>query len=78
MARHHVHLSSDRESAELVGSRWGKPIILRVDAKLLAALGKEFWVTGKGVWLTNAVPADALDHARCPLWVVGGPYARHR
>lgn len=60
MARHHVHLSADRQTAERVGSRRGSPVILRVDAKSLVGAGQKFLLTGNGVWLTEAVPPNAL------------------
>ena len=63
MARHHVHLSVDRDTAERVGSRRGEPVILCVDAKGLAGRGQQFWITGNGVWLTDAVPSEALGQA---------------
>ncbi|MBS0410829.1 MAG: RNA 2'-phosphotransferase [Proteobacteria bacterium] len=63
MGRHHVHLSADRETAERVGSRRGRPVILCVNAKRLIVSGQAFWRAGNGVWLTDAVPPDALSHA---------------
>jgi putative RNA 2'-phosphotransferase len=63
MDRHHVHLSADRETAERVGSRRGKPLVLWIDTKELVATGQQFWITGNGVWLTDAVPAKALNRA---------------
>src|SRR6478736_2903055 len=35
--RHHVHLSAETETARKVGSRRGKPVILKVDAKAMNA-----------------------------------------
>lgn len=60
MARHHVHLSADVEMAGRVGRRRGPPVILVVQAKRLADRGQPFWITGNGVWLTEAVPPDML------------------
>jgi putative RNA 2'-phosphotransferase len=56
MQRHHVHLSADIETARKVGARRGKPMILVVDAKGLAATGQKFFLTKNGVWLTQKVP----------------------
>jgi putative RNA 2'-phosphotransferase len=56
MARHHVHLSQDVETARRVGARRGKPVILVIDAIGLAARGETFMRTGNGVWLTAHVP----------------------
>ncbi|OZC03889.1 RNA 2'-phosphotransferase [Rubricoccus marinus] len=60
MERHHVHLSPDRETAVRVGSRRGAPVILEVDAASLHARGAAFYLTTNGVWLTEAVPPEAI------------------
>jgi putative RNA 2'-phosphotransferase len=60
MARHDVHLSADRETAHAVGARHGKPVVLTVEAAGMARDGHTFRVTGNGVWLTAAVPAQYL------------------
>lgn len=39
MARHHVHLSPDRETATRVGARRGRPIVLSVDSRRHASRG---------------------------------------
>ena len=57
MGRHHVHLSSDVQTAHLVGSRHGRPIVLLVKAGDMAADGHTFYQSDNGVWLTNSVPA---------------------
>lgn len=61
MARHHVHLSPDPETAARVGARRGRPVVLRIAAGRLAAGGQPFWVTGNGVWLAETVPPDAIE-----------------
>ena len=61
MARRHVHLSPDMETAIKVGSRRGQAVILVVDAARMAADGHTFMVSSNGVWLTDAVPADYLS-----------------
>ena len=61
MARHHVHLSPDLETARRVGARRGAPIILVVDAGRMVADGHVFMVTSNGVWLTDTVPAVYLS-----------------
>jgi putative RNA 2'-phosphotransferase len=53
--RHHVHLSKDRETAEKVGSRRGKPIILEVDCKKMLEDGCEFFISDNGVYLVDIV-----------------------
>ena len=60
MGRQHVHLSEDPETASDVGSRRGKPVLLRVRAGQMAIDGFDFWLTANRVWLTLAVPARYL------------------
>ncbi|PRH80560.1 RNA 2'-phosphotransferase [Streptomyces solincola] len=60
MARHHVHLSPDRETATRVGARRGRPVVLTVDAGAMHRDGHVFLVSANGVWLTDAVPAAYL------------------
>jgi putative RNA 2'-phosphotransferase len=60
MARHHVHLTADRQMASKVGARSGKPVILQVDAAAMAAAGLVFYCSDNGVWLTDAVPPQYL------------------
>lgn len=63
MARHAVHLSVDVETARNVGSRHGRPAVLVVDAAKMRADGHQFYVTGNGVWLADAVPPVYLSTA---------------
>lgn len=58
--RHHVHLSADKETAQKVGSRHGKPVVLIVNAKEMQQAGFEFFISENGVWLTETVPVDYL------------------
>jgi putative RNA 2'-phosphotransferase len=60
-SRQHVHLSTDLATAEKVGSRHGKPVILTVDAGQMARDGHLFYLSENGVWLTETVPAKYLD-----------------
>lgn len=60
MNRHAVHLSPDRATAQRVGSRRGRPVILVVDAARMAADGYEFRVSANGVWLVDAVAPGYL------------------
>jgi putative RNA 2'-phosphotransferase len=53
--RHHVHLSKDVATAQKVGARRGRPIILRVDAGKMHEAGIPFFVSVNGVWLTDSV-----------------------
>ncbi len=60
-ARHHVHLSADRQTAMKVGGRRGAPVILVVRAAEMAAAGYVFYCSANGVWLTDAVPPAYLE-----------------
>lgn len=60
MSRHAVHLSPDYETATRVGSRRGKPVIIKVRALVMHQDGYEFRLTGNGVWYTDHVPTDYL------------------
>ncbi|MCU0446937.1 MAG: RNA 2'-phosphotransferase [Microscillaceae bacterium] len=59
-SRHHVHLSSDEKTAQQVGARHGKPVVLRVDAQRMNAQGLAFFQSENGVWLTEYVPVAYL------------------
>ncbi len=60
MARHHVHLSPDAESARKVGMRHGKPVVLVVNAAAMHRAGFTFYRSANGVWLTDHVPPQYL------------------
>ncbi|MFJ3188601.1 RNA 2'-phosphotransferase [Streptomyces halstedii] len=60
MARHHVHLSPDRETATRVGARRGVPVVLAVHAGAMHRAGHLFHVSANGVWLTDSVPPRFL------------------
>jgi putative RNA 2'-phosphotransferase len=59
-SRQYVHLSADERTAEIVGTRRGKPVILKIDAARMAAEGLEFFQSANGVWLTAHVPAGYI------------------
>jgi putative RNA 2'-phosphotransferase len=61
MSRHHVHLSGDAQTANAVGSRHGKPAILRIDSGTMARDGYVFYRTDNGVWLTESVPPQYIS-----------------
>ena len=61
MSRQHVHLSLDVGTAEKVGQRHGKPIVLYVASGEMAAAGFDFYCADNGVWLTEKVPAEFLS-----------------
>jgi putative RNA 2'-phosphotransferase len=58
--RQHVHLSSSVETATKVGSRHGKPIVLKIPAKALFDAGVVFHHTPNDVWLVSHIPAMAI------------------
>jgi putative RNA 2'-phosphotransferase len=60
MSRHAVHLSPDYETATRVGSRRGRPVIIKVKALAMHQDGHEFRLTGNGVWYTDHVPKEYL------------------
>lgn len=60
MARHHVHLSAETETARAVGTRYGKPVIFEIDTAAMRADGFEFFVSENGVWLVESVPPKFL------------------
>lgn len=59
--RHHVHLSPDTETANIVGKRRGEAIILSVDAARMAQDGLVFYRSENGVWLTDYVLPQYID-----------------
>jgi putative RNA 2'-phosphotransferase len=60
MRRHHVHLSSDIETAQRVGARHGNPVVLQVDARAMHEAGCVFFQSVNGVWLTESVAPQYL------------------
>jgi putative RNA 2'-phosphotransferase len=60
-SRNHVHLSSDIETAQKVGARRGKPVILMIRAEAMHESGHIFYLSANGVWLTETVPVQFID-----------------
>ena len=60
MNRHHVHLSADTETAQKVGMRHGKPIILTIESKKMYDQGYVFYLSENQVWLTDSVPSEFI------------------
>ena len=58
--RHHVHLSTDRETALQVGGRRGKPHIFKVEAGKMYRNSFVFFKSENGVWLTKEVPPQYI------------------
>lgn len=59
--RHHVHLSTNEETAREVGKRYGVPVVLRVKAGQMHKDGIAFYLSENGVWLTESVPAAYIE-----------------
>lgn len=60
-SRHHVHLSADTGTAEIVASRRsGESVILVINALAMKDT-HEFYLTENGVWLTDHVPAEFIS-----------------
>ena len=60
MYRHHVHLSSDIQTAEKVGARHGTPAILTVDCAAMHRDNHTFYCSENNVWLVDFVPPNYL------------------
>lgn len=54
--RNYVHLSKDQETAIKVGSRHGKVVVLKIDARQMYTDGYVFLLSANGVWQTEQVP----------------------
>ena len=59
--RHHVHLSSDIQTALKVGARHGEPVIFKVHAGRMYRDGYVFYKSANDVWLTDQVPYKYLE-----------------
>ncbi|GAB4092007.1 RNA 2'-phosphotransferase [Flaviaesturariibacter terrae] len=62
--RQQVHLSADRATARAVGARYGKPVVLVVDAAAMQRDGYLFYCSANAVWLTGNVPPSYLSAAQ--------------
>jgi len=60
-SRHDVHLSLNEETAQSVGKRHGKPVILRIKAAEMHDKGYEFRLSDNKVWLTAEVPPEFIE-----------------
>ena len=59
-SRHHVHLSADTVTAKKVGQRYGKPIVIEVQARRMHSDGYKFYLSTNKVWLTEYVPPSYI------------------
>ena len=60
-SRRQVHLSADTSTAQAVGQRHGKPVVLRVASGAMHEGGHAFFRADNGVWLTDHVPPEYLS-----------------
>lgn len=61
MSRLYVHLSLDKDTAEKVGKRHGKPIVLKIKAEEMYNNGFKFYLSQNGVWLTKYVGTKYIE-----------------
>jgi RNA:NAD 2'-phosphotransferase (TPT1/KptA family) len=61
MSRQYVHLTTNIETAIETATRYGKPIIVEIDAKLLHQEGSVFFQTSDNVWLTKDITPAYLS-----------------
>ena len=61
MNRHHVHLSADVQTANIVAKRRGEPIILKISAGVMHTKSYVFYVSDNNVWLTDEVPPEFIS-----------------
>jgi putative RNA 2'-phosphotransferase len=66
--RQHVHLSEDVQTATTVGQRYGKPVVLKIEALRMHQQGFKFFQAENGVWLVCQVLPSFMDQASvsCP------------
>lgn len=60
MKRHHVHLSTNPDTALNVGSRHGEPIIFQIKAKQMHIDGYHFYFSENKIWLTDNIPSKYI------------------
>jgi len=63
MGRLYVHLSGDVETAQVVGKRHGRPVVLKIRSGDMHRDGFPFYRSQNGVWLTKKVDAQYLEQS---------------
>ncbi|WP_223789111.1 RNA 2'-phosphotransferase [Marinicella meishanensis] len=64
MNRQNVHLSTDRQTAEIVAKRWHTEyVILQVDAQRAHAAGVAFYAGNENIWLADHIPPEYIGHS---------------
>lgn len=61
MERHDVHLSAETKVTVQVGSRHGKPVLLKIRAGDMHRAGFVFRCSANGVWLVDQVPPQFIQ-----------------
>lgn len=59
--RHHVHLTESKEVAQAVGARYGKLVLLEIDATEMYQQGMVFYRSANNVWLTENVLTQFIN-----------------
>jgi putative RNA 2'-phosphotransferase len=57
-----VHLSLEIQTAKNVGSRYGKPVVLKIASGKMYKQKYKFYKSENGVWLTEAVPVEYITY----------------
>lgn len=71
--RQYVHLSEDEQTAISVGQRYGKPVVLKIEALRMHQQGFKFFQAENGVWLTSHVPSGFMKSESAPYPEVSSP-----
>ncbi len=58
--RQYVHLSTDMDTAQMVGRRHGTPVVLKINTLRMFQAGYHFYLAENGVWLTEKVPPEFI------------------
>lgn len=64
MTRQFVHISPDYETAVKVGSRHGKPVILKIRARDFKNDGNELYCSSNGVWQARYVAPEYFEELK--------------
>ncbi|MBB3194295.1 RNA 2'-phosphotransferase [Roseateles terrae] len=60
-SRQHVHLTESVDTALSVGSRYGAPVLLKIDVQRMVSAGHQFRCSANGVWLVDGVPPEFIQ-----------------
>jgi putative RNA 2'-phosphotransferase len=62
MLRQYVHLSRTEKTAETVGKRHGKPLVLKINAKAMYEKGHTFYLSENKIWLVDYIPKEYIKN----------------